>query len=70
LPKSVAALPHPGKVEAPRRLADEKAPEFVAMESWVRSLTFPTPVYHLPGMEPVTTGAASQAAGPVGGRGK
>jgi hypothetical protein len=59
LPKSVATLKHPGKVEV-RRLADEKSADFVAMEEWVRTLTFPTPVYHLPGME---EGAATQAGG-------
>jgi hypothetical protein len=63
LPKSVATLKHPGKVEV-RRLADEKSADFVAMEEWVRTLTFPTPVYHLPGME---EGAATQA-GEGGGR--
>jgi hypothetical protein len=50
LPKGVAAVPHPGNVRMPRTLGTEKSPEFVGMVEWVRSLTFPTPVYRLPGL--------------------
>jgi hypothetical protein len=53
LPKSIATSPHPGKVEV-RRLADENSPEFVGMVEWIRSLTFPTPVYVLPEAAPAT----------------
>ncbi|HVX83315.1 MAG TPA: hypothetical protein VH253_00720 [Phycisphaerae bacterium] len=59
LPKSIAATPHPGKIQV-HRFPNEDSPDFQMMARWIRSLTFPTPVYQLP---PAKGGAAATERG-------
>jgi len=46
MPKNVAKLPHPGKVEV-RRIADANAKEVTSMAAWVKTLAFPRPNYNI-----------------------
>jgi hypothetical protein len=62
LPKSVAAIPHPGKIQL-HHFPSEDAPDFQLMARWIRSLTFPTPVYNLPPAKPAAARARAGAGG-------
>jgi hypothetical protein len=64
LPKTVTSTPHP-KIDT-HHFADATSPEFQAIVTWIKSLSFPRPnygiTYEVPGPAPIATPATMPAA--------
>ena len=69
LPKALASYSHPGSAQTRAHFTDENAPEYLAMLTWVKGLSYPKPnygiTYEIPGMTPPPVVPATMPRAPA-----